>query len=913
MQPFLIPVNGTKADLCANYVKDDNDNDIIEIYWGCCLLQTVPLNSDLFEFRMIVGLLYNLKYSLEQLEKCFKVSAKTIRRWGKAIRNGSPEEINSVFLGHRNLEKLSDEVKKYICTRYLELKDSSTKFRTILIDEVARYFGKDVSGELLRPLFRQADQELLASIDKYEESTVQNVSETSPHDLLSHNTEKFIDNSDIHSEDSTKSSFGTEPDRTEPDSKEPDSKEPDRTEPDRTEPDRTESDRTEPDHTEPDRKGLPCDIPSIKVKTEQHRHVKREYPCVAQSAIEATHENHHTESQPFNNRANDSKKQLDSMPISSCARNDSDSFKCWVNRVPDNPIFIHHAGLFLFMDKIEKELWTFPAIVRQTFWQVMAGAVCQEQGRRVDAEGMLLLVGDFISDINYQRHLLSEVAEIELIKNIYQLNSTLTRTSISRFFYFDPHTEIYTGMMKVIRDWCGALKGVSKAIHMDFIHTEFGEPCFTRHADGCNDMRDRFQLCAAYFKTKILGLTATDPLIYCIDRGIWGQRSLQAIADAGDKIITWEKGYTNSEWLDQFIDEGEFSRKKKKNSSSGKATIYSFKWRVKSWNGLADGQKIIVKVSKNSGTEAELSIVTNCTSLAITVIIWAMFNRWLQENDFKYLRAHFGIGMLVERRFVNYADLESIEKDRQIESRAIKIIKKKKKSIEMKMSSVLLKLKRKFKQIPSAEQLEKEQQRIKNKIMELRNQVCDKNTKTTISSKRSEKAYKKKLSRANAISEKAEKKDELEKQIIELELLLDEIEKEITLTPKKESRLKALVEQQYVRPAFRSRALADAIKILARNTFGHFHRDFRIDYDNYREDHVMYRIISRAPGFIIKKDGEVIITLMPSLSIQKGEYAKIQSFVQDKSYNSHSKVSQVRFRMPDKEQKSAELLKDFFK
>ena len=209
-------------------------------------------------------------------------------------------------------------------------------------------------------------------------------------------------------------------------------------------------------------------------------------------------------------------------------------------------------------------------------------------------------------------------------------------------------------------------------------------------------MRDRFHLCASYFKIEILGLPPKTPLTWVIDRGIWGRSTLRTISDNGDEIITWEKGYTKSEWFDHFDEAGSFTREKKKNSSSGKTSVYRFKWRVKSWNGLPDGRKIIVKVSKNHGPEVEVSIVTNCVSLHIEVIIWAIFNRWLQENDFKYLRTHFGIGMLVERLFIRYADLAATERDRMVESRAVKALKARKKAGEQKMSSNLLKLKRKF-------------------------------------------------------------------------------------------------------------------------------------------------------------------------------------------------------------------------
>jgi hypothetical protein len=85
-----------------------------------------------------------------RVHKFFNTSAKTIRRWGHALRNGFPDELCAVFLGSRGLGKLSEDVRNFIRVRYFELKDSVNNYRIIILNEVARYFGQNVSGELLR-------------------------------------------------------------------------------------------------------------------------------------------------------------------------------------------------------------------------------------------------------------------------------------------------------------------------------------------------------------------------------------------------------------------------------------------------------------------------------------------------------------------------------------------------------------------------------------------------------------------------------------------------------------------------------------------------------------------------------------------------------------------------------------------
>lgn len=942
IQPLLVPVNGTKADLHANYVKDADGMDQIEIYWGCSLLQTMPADPKLFEYRMIVGLLYNLRFSLENLEKFFNTSAKTIRRWGNALRSGFPDELCAVFLGSRGLGKLSEDVRNFIRVRYLELKDSVNNYRITILGEVARYFGKNVSGELLRQLFREADEGETASDAGVSENSATGDFLVS----LSENSSPQLSASSVGGEIVVVSGLPAEiPDKAldavvqtvdqevKPDGWNTgfDAEKVKSIENIRIDSCSPETDNSpSPRHNHAAGNSQETDIPrnlsprpssGLEYENDSKAPAEREDPCGKPNGpnfLERESESGNTSTSaagPGPVTEVESNTARGSFTAPTVPFRSESPFESWIDRVPDEPFFTHHAGLHLISAAVEKELWPYPPIVRQTFWQILAGAVCQEQGKRVDPEGISILAGKFISDIDYQRYLLSEAAEPGLIESLYRLNLKFTRVGKSRFLYFDPHTEVYTGIMKMLKDWCGGLKGVSKAIHMDFIHTEFGEPCFTRHTDGCHDMRDRFHLCSSYFKTEILGLAPDEPLIWCIDRGIWGRSSLKAIADNGDKVITWEKGYTKSEWAGTFDDEGSFTREKRKNSSSGKASVYRFKWRVKSWNGLPDGRKIIVRVRKNNGAETEVSIVTNCVSLSTEVIIWAIFNRWLQENDFKYLRTHFGIGMLVEKLFVNYADLENMEQDRPIESRAIKAMRSRKKAMELKMSAILLKLKRKFKGVPSTGQLEKEKNRLQCKLTKLRSQT-DKNLNGKEGSQKwgdKLKKYLQAAKKADKATEKTEKKDVLETQIREMENELDQLEAEIKLAPQKESRLKALVEEQYVRPAFRSRALADAIKILDRNVFGHFHGQFRIAYDNYREDHVMLRMVTRAPGLLVKKGNELTVAIIPSLSLQKGAYSKIRTFVLEKSFKENSRENlPVRFKMPDLNETGSDVLTEFF-
>jgi hypothetical protein len=59
----------------------------------------------------------------------------------------------------------------------------------------------------------------------------------------------------------------------------------------------------------------------------------------------------------------------------------------------------------------------------------------------------------------------------------------------------------------------------------------------------------------------------------------------------------------------------------------------------------------------------------------------------------------------------------------------------------------------------------------------------------------------------------------------------------------------------------------DMIKIMARNIFYLSFKKFREQYDNYRDDLLIYRCISRSNGIIGYKNDKQIITLQPEMEL----------------------------------------------
>ncbi len=125
----------------------------------------------------------------------------------------------------------------------------------------------------------------------------------------------------------------------------------------------------------------------------------------------------------------------------------------------------------------------------------------------------------------------------------------------------------------------------------------------------------------------------------------------------------------------------------------------------------------------------------------------------------------------------------------------------------------------------------------------------------------------------------ARKAAEIEADIREIEDMIEKTEARLKEIPKKESRIQALIEQQYVRLRMRSKPVADAVRITCRNVFRKPLEIFRPIFDNLRTDHAVLRSVTRAPGLISATPESIDVHLLPSITIEPAERERIRRFL----------------------------------
>jgi hypothetical protein len=137
---------------------------------------------------------------------------------------------------------------------------------------------------------------------------------------------------------------------------------------------------------------------------------------------------------------------------------------------------------------------------------------------------------------------------------------------------------------------------------------------------------------------EIKGLVGEDRrLCIVFDRGGWSPKLFQKLIKEGVDIITYRKGKTD------LITEGSFSVTAEE--IEGKRVEYKLHDRSVA---LLDGKLWLRQVSRLNRPGHQTHIVTSRQDLSPVTIAYRMFERWRQENFFKYMSAEYALDALVD-------------------------------------------------------------------------------------------------------------------------------------------------------------------------------------------------------------------------------------------------------------------------
>ena len=95
---------------------------------------------------------------------------------------------------------------------------------------------------------------------------------------------------------------------------------------------------------------------------------------------------------------------------------------------------------------------------------------------------------------------------------------------------------------------------------------------------------------------------------------------------------------------------------------------------------------------------------------------------------------------------------------------------------------------------------------------------------------------------------------------------LEQAQQDQAKTQKDVSRLEVLIDQQMVRLDTRNKRLLDSLKLIARNAFFQALGPFKTAYNNYRDDHKLFRNLTQADGVLCESAEEVHAHLRPTVN-----------------------------------------------
>ena len=493
-----------------------------------------------------------------------------------------------------------------------------------------------------------------------------------------------------------------------------------------------------------------------------------------------------------------------------------------------------HPGLLLFSQALCSLQKGLPqgAAKPLTQWisQVLLGAVNLEQTKLLSTEDLQRLLGaDLLGSAVHQRSKLEAIAaDPTNAQALLRWNFERVQGGQESDFFFDPHTKHYTGKQEILKGWCAKIRFADKILNADFAHTRKGQPVYLENTDNYEDIRQRFASFEKRFRQN-LQIPQARELTWIIDRGIFSQALLDWVAHSNNKhLITWEKGYQRDGWPDTIPAQASMIMERTGNHSKDLRS-YHFEWIENDWPKNEQIRQLIVRATNPSGNTIEVSILCDDKERDASSIIWAMFDRWLQENDFKYLSKHFGIDEITSYQSRPYRDLKESLEDRNMKNSAYLGLCKDRAQEKKLLGQLLLKEKHAKEKTMQRATVIYELEALKN-----RSDEQSKLLRQMKAGQQSSKTYQKR--RATQIEQSEQR--------------LSSYEEQLSNTLKEVSRLDTLIEQGMVRLRTEKKHLMDVIKITARNLFYQYLEPFRKLYDNFRDDHVWFRHLTAITGWI---------------------------------------------------------------
>jgi len=244
---------------------------------------------------------------------------------------------------------------------------------------------------------------------------------------------------------------------------------------------------------------------------------------------------------------------------------------------------------------------------------------------------------DRMPEVKTLRRKLSRLA---FLKSSHQLGREIAQQRITErgkvlgFLYIDGHVRAYHGKRRVPKAYVTRLHLAAPAATDYWVNDQRGDPLFVVTADA-NAAMTKMLIPVLSEVRQFLGARRHSTVVF--DRGGWSPKVFQELLAMGFDILTYRKGRI------RHIAEKRFTLHKAK--LDGRPVEYLLHDQPVRF---LKGKLRLRQVTRLTETGHQTPIVTSRWELRAIVVAHRMFERWRQENFFKYLREEYLIDALAD-------------------------------------------------------------------------------------------------------------------------------------------------------------------------------------------------------------------------------------------------------------------------
>ena len=233
-----------------------------------------------------------------------------------------------------------------------------------------------------------------------------------------------------------------------------------------------------------------------------------------------------------------------------------------------------------------------------------------------------------------------KLARLAAMKRSRKLGLEMARLRIAErgrtlgFLYVDGHIRAYHGKRTIPKAYLTRTRIAGPATTDYWINDQKGDPLFVVTAEA-NAAMSRMLVPILQEVRNLLGTNRRLTVVF--DRGGWSPKLFKSILDMGFDILTYRKGRFRHVAEKRFV--------LRKARLEGRRVEYLLHDQAVRF---LKGKLRLRQVTRLTETSHQTAVLTSRWDLRDIVVAYRMFERWRQENFFKYMRQEFLIDALVD-------------------------------------------------------------------------------------------------------------------------------------------------------------------------------------------------------------------------------------------------------------------------